>query len=142
MMFLASNSRHNLRDQKWSCPCYHARHLQQIHWSELLCRMYGLTAKSTFVKYWWDHFFFEKSIGFLLFGPYFTELSVRRTCVIESQDLKNSALFCCPFDRFKIKLIELNKSLDQLANRLFVKFGYCVDKLAWHKVWHNFGLFW
>ena len=72
----------------------------------------------------------SKLIGFLLFGPYFPELSVRRTCVIESQDLKKSALFCCPFDRFKIKLIELSKSLDQLANRLFVKFGYCVDKLV------------
>ena len=47
MMFLASNSLHNLRGQKWSCPCYHARHLQQIHWSKLLCGMYGLTAKSS-----------------------------------------------------------------------------------------------
>ena len=27
----ASNSLHNLGGQKWSCPCYHARHLQQIH---------------------------------------------------------------------------------------------------------------
>ena len=47
MMFLASNSLHNLRGQKWSCPCYHARHLQQIHWSKLLCGMYGFTAKSS-----------------------------------------------------------------------------------------------
>ena len=44
-MFLASNSLHNLRGQKWSCPCYHARHLQQIQWSKLLCGMYGFTAK-------------------------------------------------------------------------------------------------
>ena len=27
--------------------CYHARHLQQIHWSKLLCGMYGFTAKSS-----------------------------------------------------------------------------------------------
>ena len=47
MMFLASNRLHNLRGQKWSCPCYHAKHLQQIHWSKLLCGMYGLTAKSS-----------------------------------------------------------------------------------------------
>ena len=47
MMFLASNSLNNLRGQKWSCPCYHARHLQQIHWSKLLCGMYGLMAKSS-----------------------------------------------------------------------------------------------
>ena len=47
MMFLTSNSLHNLRGQKWSCPCYHARHLQQIHWSKLLCGMYGFTAKSS-----------------------------------------------------------------------------------------------
>ena len=32
MVFLASNSLHNLRGQKWSCPYYHARHLLQIHW--------------------------------------------------------------------------------------------------------------
>ena len=42
MMFLASNSLHNLRGQKWSCPCYHARHLQQIHRNKNFCRMYGL----------------------------------------------------------------------------------------------------
>ena len=47
MMFLASISLHNLRGQKWSCPCYHARHLRQIHWSKLLSGMYGLTAKSS-----------------------------------------------------------------------------------------------
>ena len=47
MMFLASYSLHNHRGQKWSCPCYHARHLQQIHWSKPLCGMYGLTAKSS-----------------------------------------------------------------------------------------------
>ena len=46
MIFLASNSLHNL-GQKWSCPCYHARHLQQIHWSKLLCGMYGFMAKSS-----------------------------------------------------------------------------------------------
>ena len=27
--------------------CYHPRHLQQIHWSKLLCGMYGLMAKSS-----------------------------------------------------------------------------------------------
>ena len=27
--------------------CYHARHLQQIHWSKLLCGMFGLTVKSS-----------------------------------------------------------------------------------------------
>ena len=57
MMFLASNSLHNLRGQKWSCPYHHPRHLQQTYWSKLLCGMYGLTAKSDvplFVKYWWD----------------------------------------------------------------------------------------
>ena len=27
--------------------CYCASHLQQIHWSKLLCGMYGLTAKSS-----------------------------------------------------------------------------------------------
>ena len=27
--------------------CYHARHLQQIYWSKLLCGMYGFTAKSS-----------------------------------------------------------------------------------------------
>ena len=43
--FVASNSLQNIRGQKWSCPCYLARHLQQIHWSKLLCGMYGLTAK-------------------------------------------------------------------------------------------------
>ena len=32
IMFWASNSLNNLKDQKWSCPCYHARHLKQIHW--------------------------------------------------------------------------------------------------------------
>ena len=31
MMFLASNSLHNLRGQKQSCPYYQARHFQQIH---------------------------------------------------------------------------------------------------------------
>ena len=46
MMFLASNNLHNLRGQKWSWPCYHARHLQQIHWNKFLCRMYGFMAKS------------------------------------------------------------------------------------------------
>ena len=34
MMFLASNSLHDLRGQKWLCPCYHRRHLQQIHWNK------------------------------------------------------------------------------------------------------------
>ena len=28
------NSLCNLRGQKWTCPCYHARHLQQIHWQK------------------------------------------------------------------------------------------------------------
>ena len=37
MSSLASNSLHNLGCQKWSCPCYHGRHLQQIHWNKLLC---------------------------------------------------------------------------------------------------------
>ena len=41
-MFLASNSLHNLGGQKWSCPCYQTRHLQQIHWNKIFCRMYGL----------------------------------------------------------------------------------------------------
>ena len=45
MMFLASNSFHNLRGQKQLCPCYHARNLQEIHWNKLLCGMYGFTAK-------------------------------------------------------------------------------------------------
>jgi hypothetical protein len=27
--------------------CYHARHLLQIHWSKLLCGMYGFMAKSS-----------------------------------------------------------------------------------------------
>ena len=47
MMVLASNSLQNLRGQKWPCPCYHARHLQQFHWSKLLCGMYSFTAKSS-----------------------------------------------------------------------------------------------
>ena len=46
-MFLASKSLHNLRGQKWSCLCYHARHLQQIHLNKLFCGMYGFTAKSS-----------------------------------------------------------------------------------------------
>ena len=45
MMFMASNSLHNMGGQKLSCPCYHARHLQQIHWTKLFCGMYGFTAK-------------------------------------------------------------------------------------------------
>ena len=47
---LASNSLLNLRGQKLSCPCYHARHLQQIHWSKLLCGMYGFTVSQRFVE--------------------------------------------------------------------------------------------
>ena len=59
MMFLASNSLQNLGGQKLSCTCYHARHLQQIHWNKLLFWMYGrpwlgLFQHRTFVKYWWD----------------------------------------------------------------------------------------
>ena len=38
-----SNSLKNLRGQKGSCPCYHKRHLQQIHWNQIFCRMYGLS---------------------------------------------------------------------------------------------------
>ena len=30
--------------------CYHASHLQQIHWSKLLCGMFGLTAKSSVAR--------------------------------------------------------------------------------------------
>ena len=41
MMFFASSSLHNLGGQKWPCPCYHARHLHQSHWSKLLCGIYG-----------------------------------------------------------------------------------------------------
>ena len=41
------DSLHNLGGQKWSFPCYHARHFQQIHWNKLLCGMYGFTAKSS-----------------------------------------------------------------------------------------------
>ena len=48
MMFLTSDSLHNLKGQKWSYPCYHPRHLQQIHCNELLCQMYGFTAKLFF----------------------------------------------------------------------------------------------
>ena len=29
---------------------FHARHLQQIHWSKLVCGMYGLTAKSSIAR--------------------------------------------------------------------------------------------
>ena len=39
------NSLHNLRGQNWLCLCYQSRYLQQIHWSKLLCGMYGFTAK-------------------------------------------------------------------------------------------------
>ena len=44
LVFLASNSFHNLRGQKLLCLCYHARHLQQIHRSKLLFGVYGFTA--------------------------------------------------------------------------------------------------
>ena len=47
LMFLASNSLLNLRGQNYLCLCYHARHLQQIHWSKLLCGIYGFMAKSS-----------------------------------------------------------------------------------------------
>ena len=30
------------RGQKWSCLCYHKRHLQQIHRNKIFRRMYGL----------------------------------------------------------------------------------------------------
>ena len=30
--------------------CYLARHLQEIHWSKLVCGMYGLTAKSSIAR--------------------------------------------------------------------------------------------
>ena len=47
VMFLGFMSLHILRGQKWSLLSYHARHFQQIHWSKLLCGMYGFTAKSS-----------------------------------------------------------------------------------------------
>ena len=39
---LASNSLHNLIVKKWSCPCYKPKNFEQIHWSKLFCRMFGL----------------------------------------------------------------------------------------------------
>ena len=45
LVFWDSNSLHNLGGQKQLCLCYHARHLQKIHWSKLLCGIYGFTAK-------------------------------------------------------------------------------------------------
>ena len=47
MPFLASNCLHNLWGQKWLFLCHHAIHLQQIHWSKLLCGMHGFTPKSS-----------------------------------------------------------------------------------------------
>ena len=82
MMFLASNSLHNLGGQKWSCPCYHARHLQQIHRNKIFCRIYGLGVmlmefqeKNAFDIYWplhkiWLVFFcctFEHAWGCKMF---------------------------------------------------------------------------
>ena len=46
-VFLASNSLHNLRGQMLLCQCYPTRHLQQIHWSTLLCGMCGFPANSS-----------------------------------------------------------------------------------------------
>ena len=51
MMFLASNSLHNPRGQKWSCPCYHARHLQQIHRNKFF---YNLSIV-LLVHSWWSN---------------------------------------------------------------------------------------
>ena len=42
IVFLASNSLHNLGSQNLSCPCYHPKNFEQIHWSKLFCKMYGL----------------------------------------------------------------------------------------------------
>ena len=52
MIFLASNSLHNLGGKKRSCPCYHARHLKQIHWNQIFSRMDHLSmiASVTIVK--------------------------------------------------------------------------------------------
>jgi hypothetical protein len=41
-VFLASNSLHEVRGQKWSCPCYNPKNFEQIYCSKLFCRMYGL----------------------------------------------------------------------------------------------------
>ena len=59
MVFLASNSLHNLRGLKLSCPCYHARHLQQIHVSEVHegkgpyeCYLCGLSFGQSGNQFW------------------------------------------------------------------------------------------
>ena len=31
-------------------PCYHARHLQQIHWFKIFCRIYGLAVMLTITR--------------------------------------------------------------------------------------------
>ena len=41
-VFLVSNSLHEVGGQKWPCPCYRARHLQQSPWKHFFYRMYGL----------------------------------------------------------------------------------------------------
>ena len=50
LVFLASNSLHNLGGQKQLCLCYHERHLQQIHWIKHLCGMYSFTGKLSIAR--------------------------------------------------------------------------------------------
>ena len=41
-VFLASNCLHGVRGQKWSSPFYNTKNFEQIHWSKLVHRIYGL----------------------------------------------------------------------------------------------------